>query len=345
VQQSSTFDFIRTIAAVFKPHAIQVPTYTVEDGRMLTETIDCRLATTAFQDVVGTAAQEATMRSLRAQKDREVVTLQEALQKQKDESLLEMVELHTQNENLKHNLGQAEQALLASRRAFKDERDLLVAKLRQYEAERDVRLGSGGRMPAGPPQVAASWLQASNYSGGGGGGSAGGGGGASYAVGPPQQQQPQQQYGSQSPGGGGGSRYPPQHGASPAVWGSSSGHPAAGGPSPIATSHESLELSHAGVPQHGYSGAYNASTPGLRPAAASTLSEAPFASPAYRSGGLLPPPTGSWGGSSSVVAQQQPSSAGAYGGAGRSPRAAFEHLEKTLSDGERFLANTQRRGY
>ena len=333
IQQSNTFDFIRTIAAVFKPHSIGLPTFTVEDGRMLTESVECRLAPSAFHDVVGTAAQEASLRQLRSSKDREVVALQEALQKQKDESLLEMVELHTQNESLKHSLSQAEQALIASRRAFKEEKDLLVAKLRQYDAERDVR---SGRMPYSPPSADTSY----------------GGGGGSYQQ-HSQQQQPQQpSYGGMSPQRSN-NGHVPAHMQAPGggpVWGVSAGHGGQGGPSQAGPSGspvpESFEISrsHAGTSPGG--GGHNASfnqshhTPGVRPGGSA---DAPFATSQTRSS--YAQPSGSWGGNTNGLMGPpgQPTASGAYGGAGRSPRAAFEHLEKTLSDGERFLANTQRR--
>lgn len=338
IQQSSTFDVVRTLSAIFKPHAVQVPTYAVEDGRMLTETVDCRLAPSAFQDVVGTAAQEASLRQLRSQKDREVVSLQEALQKQKDESLLEMVELHTQNETLKHNLSQAEQALLASRRAFKEERDLLVAKLRQYEAERDIR-GAAGR-PGLPP--------ASPYE--------------PYGT----QQPPGQAYQPRDVrGGGGGGTPPPASGRDgrggtspgPPVWGTSAGHAGAGGPSLLAADRERLEVSgprqaggsawdsyHQGVSSPSYAAAPTGQRPPSTHGGHHSAADAPFATPMHRSNFAAPQPSGSWGGNSTLVGPPQMASAsGAYGGAGRSPRAAFEHLEKTLSDGERFLTNTQRR--
>jgi hypothetical protein len=143
LQQSPSQDFIRLVAAVFKPmqSVSTVPTFTLEAGNAVNNRAHCRLAMNALQDVVGTAAQEASVRSLRATKDRELQALQEALQKQKDESLLEMVDLHTQKESLKHALAQAEQVLASTRRAAKEERDLMLAKIKQLEAERDVKLG------------------------------------------------------------------------------------------------------------------------------------------------------------------------------------------------------------
>ena len=151
VQQSSTVDFIRTIAAVFKPNAAQVPTYVLEDGHVLTNRVHCRLVPNALQDVVGTVAQEASLRTLRTAKDRELLALQEALQKQKDEALLEMVDLHTQIETLKHSLSQTEQCLMSTRRAAKEEKELLLARLRQLEAEKDVRMGRAPALDAASP--------------------------------------------------------------------------------------------------------------------------------------------------------------------------------------------------
>lgn len=150
LQQSSIVDFIRTVSAVFKPNSTTsvVPTFVVEDGGISSRVL-CRLSPNALQDVVGTAAQEATQRSLRTTKDREIQSMQEALGKQKEESLLEMVELHTHNETLKHSLSQTEQALMSTRRAAREEKDLLVAKLRQLEAERDAARGHPVRSPIG----------------------------------------------------------------------------------------------------------------------------------------------------------------------------------------------------
>ena len=143
LQQSPTQDFLRIVSAIFKPQQSvnTIPTYVLEQGNAVSNRAHCRLAMNALQDVVGTAAQESSLKTLRATKDREIQAMQEALQKQKDESLLELVELHTQKESLKHALSQAEQVLASTRRAAKEERDLMLAKIRQLEAERDVRMG------------------------------------------------------------------------------------------------------------------------------------------------------------------------------------------------------------
>ena len=354
LQQSNTIDFIRTFAAVFKPQSGTVPVFSLEEGQVLSHRVHCTLTPQAFQDVVGTVAQDAALRHLRSQKDVEINALQEALRKQRDESLLEMVDLHTQNESLKHSLSQVEQCLAATRRAAKEERDLLVAKVRQLEAERDLRagrpIGSSVLEPtASSSGQAGSYATATSYGGHMSGGA------------PPPRYPQSDSFAGASPYAansyGGGEGQPPSFSTPYGGY-----HAAAGGPS--ATSpFAAAAAANYGAPQPPQPFGGRPLSYGGREAVPGTPPPNGSPAPNFATYAATPPSGAGGGGGgggpysshSSYVGggggplhpshgAMNPSTAPMSGGAaGRSPQVALEQLQRQLSEGERFLNDLSRK--
>eukprot|EP01064_Diplonema_japonicum_P038461 TRINITY_DN9347_c0_g1_i1.p1 TRINITY_DN9347_c0_g1~~TRINITY_DN9347_c0_g1_i1.p1 ORF type:complete len:348 (+),score=62.19 TRINITY_DN9347_c0_g1_i1:43-1086(+) len=122
LQGSVMLDFIRTIGSVFKPNdpANPCPMYELEENQPLSARVNCRISTVALDDSFSRTQSEEVLRRIRESNSREVSSLKDALQRQKDEQLQELVDLHTQNEQLKHTLAQTENLLMESKRSIKE---------------------------------------------------------------------------------------------------------------------------------------------------------------------------------------------------------------------------------
>eukprot|EP01059_Diplonema_ambulator_P025952 TRINITY_DN43091_c0_g1_i1.p1 TRINITY_DN43091_c0_g1~~TRINITY_DN43091_c0_g1_i1.p1 ORF type:complete len:371 (+),score=89.15 TRINITY_DN43091_c0_g1_i1:31-1113(+) len=122
LQGSTMLDFIRTIGSVFKPNdpANPCPMYELEENQPLAARVNCKISTVAMDDTFARTQSEEVLRRIREANSREVSSLKDALQRQKDEQLQELVDLHTQNEQLKHTLQQTENLLMESKRSIKE---------------------------------------------------------------------------------------------------------------------------------------------------------------------------------------------------------------------------------
>ena len=111
LQHSTVLDLMRSIAAVFKSTQ-GLPLYEMEEGQPIAAMVRCRLCPHGLRDTIGSHSEAEKLRSQAESKEGEVAALKEALQKHKDQSLMELLQMHTQNESLKHSLGQMQQHLL-----------------------------------------------------------------------------------------------------------------------------------------------------------------------------------------------------------------------------------------
>ncbi|KAJ9442754.1 hypothetical protein DIPPA_27103 [Diplonema papillatum] len=169
VQLSSMLDFIRTIGSIFKPNdpANPAPMYELEENQPIAARVNCRLSSAAQDDGFSRKQNEDVIRRLRESSSREVSSLREALQRQKDEQLHELIDLHTQNEQLRHTLSQTENLLMESRRNAKEQR---VGLLSHGTPHVDTEHGpTGPRSPrAAHSPVGAVTPPSVPYRGGGG---------------------------------------------------------------------------------------------------------------------------------------------------------------------------------
>jgi len=154
LQMSSMLDFIRTIGSIFKPNDPLNPStmFELEENQPIAARVNCRLSKVAADDAFSKRQSEEVIKRIKEANAREVAALREAMQKQKEEQLHELVDLHTQNEQLKHTLSQTENLLMEARRANKDERIALLGQNQALQVElreRDSRLHSA---PSAAPQ-------------------------------------------------------------------------------------------------------------------------------------------------------------------------------------------------
>eukprot|EP00756_Hemistasia_phaeocysticola_P018864 Hpha_TRINITY_DN15624_c4_g8::TRINITY_DN15624_c4_g8_i1::g.99252::m.99252 len=145
LQMSSMLDFIRTIGSIFKPNDPLNPStmFELEENQPIAARVNCRLSRVAADDAFSKRQSEEVIKRIKEANAREVAALREAMQKQKEEQLHELVDLHTQNEQLKHTLSQTENLLMEARRANKDERIALLGQNQALQVElreRDSRL-------------------------------------------------------------------------------------------------------------------------------------------------------------------------------------------------------------
>eukprot|EP01061_Rhynchopus_euleeides_P023867 TRINITY_DN3868_c0_g2_i1.p1 TRINITY_DN3868_c0_g2~~TRINITY_DN3868_c0_g2_i1.p1 ORF type:complete len:361 (+),score=93.35 TRINITY_DN3868_c0_g2_i1:118-1083(+) len=124
LQGSALLDFIRTVGAIFKPNdpAAPVPMFELEENQPIAARVNCRTSTIAQEDTYAKRQGDEVIRRLRETNSREVASLKEALQRQRDETLHELVDLQTQNEQLKHTLAQTENLLIEFKRQAKEQR-------------------------------------------------------------------------------------------------------------------------------------------------------------------------------------------------------------------------------
>eukprot|EP01062_Namystynia_karyoxenos_P022629 TRINITY_DN18694_c0_g1_i1.p1 TRINITY_DN18694_c0_g1~~TRINITY_DN18694_c0_g1_i1.p1 ORF type:complete len:363 (+),score=93.57 TRINITY_DN18694_c0_g1_i1:107-1195(+) len=155
LQMSSMLDFIRTIGCIFKPNDPMNPStmYELEENQPIAARVNCRLSRVAVDDAFSKRQSEEVIKRIKEANAREVAALREAMQKQKEEQLHELVDLHTQNEQLKHTLAQTENLLMEARRLGKDERIALMGQNQALQVElreRDSRLAVGPELDPVP---------------------------------------------------------------------------------------------------------------------------------------------------------------------------------------------------
>ena len=124
LQGSVLTDFIRMIGGVFKPNdpSAPVPMYELEENQPIAARVNVRSSAAALEDTYAKKQGDDVIRRLRETNSREVASLKEALQRQRDEQLHELVDLQTQNEQLKHTLAQTENLLIEFKRQAKEQR-------------------------------------------------------------------------------------------------------------------------------------------------------------------------------------------------------------------------------
>ena len=124
LQGAQVLDFIRTVGAIFKPNdpSSPVPMFELEENQPIAARVNCRASSVAQEDTYAKRHGDEVIRRLRETNSREVASLKEALQRQRDETLHELVDLQTQNEQLKHTLAQTENLLIEFKRQAKEQR-------------------------------------------------------------------------------------------------------------------------------------------------------------------------------------------------------------------------------
>eukprot|EP01060_Flectonema_neradi_P026859 TRINITY_DN362_c13_g1_i1.p1 TRINITY_DN362_c13_g1~~TRINITY_DN362_c13_g1_i1.p1 ORF type:complete len:322 (+),score=63.77 TRINITY_DN362_c13_g1_i1:97-1062(+) len=141
LQRGTYLDFVRTIGAIFKPGDPGNPTpmYELEENQNPAVKVNVRLSRLALDDTFSKQQSDEVVRRLRDANSREVSLLKTAMQKQKDDTLHELVDLHTQNEQLRHTLGHTENMLIETKRQSRDQSIGLLSQNEMLSAELEGR--------------------------------------------------------------------------------------------------------------------------------------------------------------------------------------------------------------
>ena len=118
LRQGTLLDFLRLIGSVFKPGDPHnyVPAFELEPGQPLGLKVNCRLVTLPAEDVSGNHLSDALTSKVKDQGEREVIKIRTEMEQHKANSLEELVDLHTKNEQLRHTLNQTENLLVNEKR-------------------------------------------------------------------------------------------------------------------------------------------------------------------------------------------------------------------------------------
>eukprot|EP01060_Flectonema_neradi_P004856 TRINITY_DN1319_c7_g1_i2.p1 TRINITY_DN1319_c7_g1~~TRINITY_DN1319_c7_g1_i2.p1 ORF type:complete len:315 (+),score=48.49 TRINITY_DN1319_c7_g1_i2:41-946(+) len=118
LRTGSMLDFLRLIGSVFKPGDPynEVPAFELEPGHSLGLKVNVRLVSLPAEDVAGNYQSDALTSRIKEQGEREVAKLRNELEQHKADSLEELVDLHTKNEQLRHTLNQTENLLSDEKR-------------------------------------------------------------------------------------------------------------------------------------------------------------------------------------------------------------------------------------
>jgi len=151
LQHYSLLDFIRMIGAIYRPThppSLNIPLFELEENQPVAGRVLVRLMSNVkwMKEEMTPSLSDVAMKTLQDSSAREVASLKEALQRQRDTQVLELLELHTQNESLKHSLSQTEQYTMAVKRSHKEEREQLMGRIGELEQyiRRCQSSGGGG---------------------------------------------------------------------------------------------------------------------------------------------------------------------------------------------------------
>eukprot|EP01065_Artemidia_motanka_P011263 TRINITY_DN16051_c0_g1_i1.p1 TRINITY_DN16051_c0_g1~~TRINITY_DN16051_c0_g1_i1.p1 ORF type:complete len:398 (+),score=127.67 TRINITY_DN16051_c0_g1_i1:56-1195(+) len=148
-QMSSMLDFIRTIPAVFKPNDPRNPVtmFELDESQPILPRVNCRPASLATADDAALRQQEV-IRRIRQSNHTEVARMKDALQRTKDDQVLELLDAQTQIEQLKHSLALSE--AMVARLSQRDSYLKAVEAEHGYVPSPPARLASQPRAPSQP---------------------------------------------------------------------------------------------------------------------------------------------------------------------------------------------------
>lgn len=139
LQQATPFDFIRTVAALYRVNMSggSPPLFELDEGQPLAIRVNCRLRQSALPDAIIEGISKDAMQRINSEHARQLKALRSKLDDTRQVQTTELVDMYGERDQFRLRLQQAEAEILRLQRLGREDRD--VAKLQLAEMAEDLR--------------------------------------------------------------------------------------------------------------------------------------------------------------------------------------------------------------